>query len=147
VLDPVVTHAVLLAHAGATWAMVGLIWFVQIVHYPLMARVGAQESVPYALAHQSRTTRVVAPLMLVEITTAVLLAFFAPPEVVSRTLGLIAVLVLAAIWTSTFLVQVPLHARLARGFSPEVHRRLVLSNWARTIPWTIRGVLALLWLG
>ncbi len=27
--------------AAATWAMVGLIWFVQLVHYPLLARFSA----------------------------------------------------------------------------------------------------------
>ncbi|MCK6525129.1 hypothetical protein L6R49_27300, partial [Myxococcota bacterium] len=30
----------LLIHAAATWFMVGLIWFVQIVHYPLFSAVG-----------------------------------------------------------------------------------------------------------
>lgn len=32
--------ALLLVHAAATWAMVGLVWFVQVVHYPLFAQVG-----------------------------------------------------------------------------------------------------------
>ena len=31
----------LLLHAGATFFMCGLIWFVQIVHYPLFAQVGS----------------------------------------------------------------------------------------------------------
>ena len=30
----------LIIHAAATWFMVGLIWFVQIVHYPMFANVG-----------------------------------------------------------------------------------------------------------
>ena len=30
----------LLLHAAATLFMTGLIWFVQVVHYPLFARVG-----------------------------------------------------------------------------------------------------------
>ena len=33
--------ALLAAHAAATWALVGLIWTVQVVHYPLFALVGA----------------------------------------------------------------------------------------------------------
>ncbi len=60
-------------------------------------------------------------------------------------LHLAATLVLVlAIWTSTFAVQVPLHGRLARGFDSVTHRRLVLTNWARTAGWSVRGVLALL---
>ncbi len=30
----------LILHAGATLYMAGVIWFVQIVHYPLFSRVG-----------------------------------------------------------------------------------------------------------
>jgi hypothetical protein len=38
-------------HLAATAAMVGLIWFVQVVHYPLFASVGADEFVAYENAH------------------------------------------------------------------------------------------------
>lgn len=133
------------AHAGATWFMVGLIWFVQVVHYPLMARVPASETAAYALAHQRRTTWVVAPVMCVEAVTAVLLTW--PPHGPSnpgapfRVLGLT---LLAVIWFSTFTVQVPLHARLAVGPDCRTVRRLVASNWVRTLCWTARGTIALL---
>ena len=33
---------VLLTHLAATLYMVGVIWFVQVVHYPLFARAGAE---------------------------------------------------------------------------------------------------------
>ena len=35
-------HIILAAHAASTLAMTGLIWFVQIVHYPLFAAVEIQ---------------------------------------------------------------------------------------------------------
>ena len=47
------------------------------------------------------------------------------------------------IWASTFLVQVPLHEVLARGFDAEAHSRLVASNWLRTFLWSARAVLVL----
>ena len=56
---------ILLIQAAATLAMVGLIWFVQIVHYPLMAQVGRDSFAHYEASHTARTTWVVAPLMLV----------------------------------------------------------------------------------
>ena len=34
------SELMLLTNAFATLAMVGLIWFVQVVHYPLFAKVG-----------------------------------------------------------------------------------------------------------
>ena len=39
-------EVLVVAHAAATLFMVGVIWFVQVVHYPLMARVSASEFAP-----------------------------------------------------------------------------------------------------
>lgn len=132
----------LLAHLAATWAMVGLIWLVQVVHYPLFAHVGESAFVEYERRHQARITWVVAPLMLVELLLAVGLvarpAPHAPRWVAWLGLGLLGVA-----WLSTFLIQVPLHERLARGFDATAHRWLVDSNWLRTSAWTLRGALAL----
>lgn len=55
------TPLVLLAHAAATLFMVGLIWFVQVVHYPLFAKVGPDVFVPYAASHGNLTGLVVGP--------------------------------------------------------------------------------------
>ena len=134
-------HApILLIHALATLAMTGLIWFVQLVHYPLMARVGADHFRRYEHEHTRRTTRIVAPLMFAELGSAgwILAAGAAP-----RGLAVAGVLLLAAIWGSTFLVQVPLHARLGRGFDARAHARLVTTNWARTAMWSARAAVAL----
>lgn len=134
--------ATLLLHAGATLIMVGLIWFVQVVHYPLMGGVGRERAPGYALAHQRLTTRVVLPPMLTEAATAVIVAA-RPPAGVPPVLAAAGLAAVAALWASTFLVQVPLHRRLASGFDPADHRRLVATNWARTALWTVRGALAL----
>ena len=50
---------------------------------------------------------------------------------------------LAAVWMSTALLQVPCHRKLARGFDPDVARRLVSSNWIRTVCWSLRLLVAL----
>ena len=140
--DLPMSHLVLLVQAFGTLAMVGVIWFVQLVHYPLFAAVDGANFVQYEQAHQARTTWVVAPLMLAEAVTAVALLWFRPAAVpalaVYLGLGLVAVL-----WLSTALWQVPLHERLGRGFEPAAHRWLVWSNWLRTIAWTARGLLVL----
>ena len=62
--------AALLAHVAATAAMTGLIWFVQLVHYPLFARVGVADFTAYEREHVRRTGLLVAPLMLLEALTA-----------------------------------------------------------------------------
>ena len=128
-----------LIHAAATWFMVGLIWFVQIVHYPLFARVGVDGWSGYSASHQARTTMVVGPVMLVEFATAAALLVIAP-----GILSVAGAVLLGLVWASTFFVQVPLHSRLERGHAPALVRRLVATNWLRTGLWTARGVLALL---
>lgn len=133
---------VTLVHAAATWFLVGLIWIIQVVHYPLFARVGEDGFVAYEAAHTRLISLVVGPAMLVE-GVATLWLFFAPPDGLTRALPLIAGLVLAGVHLSTITLQVPAHGRLEHGWDPIVADRLVRTNWIRTIGWTIRGVLAL----
>ena len=63
----------LLIHAGASLAMVGLIWFVQVLHYPLFELASERRFDRFAAEHQRRTSLVVVPLMLTELGTAVAL--------------------------------------------------------------------------
>ena len=55
----------LYANTIATAVMVGVIWFVQVVHYPLLAQFGSAQSVAVAEQHQTRTGYVVGLPMLV----------------------------------------------------------------------------------
>lgn len=131
----------LLAHAGATWFMVGLIWFVQVVHYPLMKVADGGAFAGYALAHQRRTGWVVGPVMLVEACSAAVLWVY-----VAGVLGWLGLGLLVLVWVSTFAVQVPMHRGLLGGFDNVHWRRLVASNWVRTWAWSARGVIAMLML-
>jgi len=79
--DRTVMATLLLAHAAATWFMVGIIWFVQIIHYPLFGHLAHEAAASYAYEHQRRTGWVVGPVMLVEMATAVLLGLFRPAGV------------------------------------------------------------------
>lgn len=121
--------------------MTGLIWFVQIVHYPLFAKVGAAAFKDYEHDHQRKTTWVVAPVMLIEAAAATILVvpLF---SVADSRLAWLGLALLAVVWLSTFLVQVPLHAALERAPSRETMDRLVLTNWVRTAAWTARAVVA-----
>lgn len=135
-----------IVHLVATSCMAGLIWFVQVVHYPLFAAVGADGFVAYERAHQRLTSFVVGPFMAVEGVT-VLWLFFAPPAGLSRTLPLVGGLVLAVVHASTVLLQVPQHTALSDGYVPARVARLVRTNWVRTIGWGVRVVVAALIVG
>ncbi len=133
---------VLLVHVAATLFMVGVIWFVQVVHYPLFSRVGPEKFSLYSEAHSRLTTYVVGPPMLVEAATALLLVF-RRPEGVPLAAALIGLALVAAVWFSTALLQVPRHTTLGSGFDRRTWSGLVLSNWVRTVAWSARGGLVL----
>lgn len=124
-------------HLVATVFMAGLIVFVQVVHYPLMARVGAASFVKYERSHTVRTGWVVVPPMIIELLCAIVLVF-QPPSATDRPLVWLGLGLLAIVWASTALFQAPAHGALVRGFDADVHRRLVRSNWIRTIAWLAR---------
>lgn len=129
----------LLVNALSTWFMTGVIWFVQIVHYPLFSSVGIDDFTLYANKHRQLTTLVVAPPMLVEITSSVLLAM-----VWNRAhswLLWLNVLFVIIIWISTAMCSIPCHEKLCTsGYVESVHHWLVVSNWLRTILWTVRAL-------
>ncbi len=128
----------LLIHAMSTLFMTGLIWFVQLVHYPLMNRVDRGRFADFEKAHQQRTGFIVAPMMLIELITALLLLWLQPDAF--TTIGMV---LLAVIWLSTALLQVPAHRRLEQGFDAAAHERLVQTNWLRTVAWSLRSLIAL----
>jgi hypothetical protein len=135
-------ESILAAQAIASGAMCGLIWFVQVVHYPMFARVVGEHARKYAVEHQQRTTLVVGPLMLVEMAAALMIAVNPPPGI-DRVVAMVGLALVLGAWLSTALVQMPLHGRLARdGHDPAVIDALVRTNWARTALWTARALLS-----
>jgi hypothetical protein len=126
-----------ITHLAITWMLVGLIWIIQILAYPLFLRVSEAEFVRYHLAHCWRIGFVIAPLLFIEAATAGWLLFEGHREVPF----LISVGLIPVVWISTAVFQAPLHTQLMRGFRVETIRRLLLTNWLRTLAWTARGVL------
>ncbi|HTI33127.1 MAG TPA: hypothetical protein VL422_05570 [Miltoncostaea sp.] len=122
--------------------MTGVIWFVQVVHYPLLALAGEEGFTALAAEHTRRTGWVVGPPMAVEGLTAVALLAWRP-EGVSAAAAWAGVLLVAAIWVTTWAMQVPRHRELAGGWDPVAHAALVRGNWLRTALWTVRAGLVI----
>jgi hypothetical protein len=139
--DPII-RMVFLTHLAATLLMTGVIWFVQVVHYPLFTGIGRPDFSAYEQRHKALTTWVVGPPMLVEAATAVPLFWFRPAGILTWQLGT-GLALIAIIWFSTAFLQVPSHKLLSKGFEPAVHKRLVSTNWIRTAAWSLRSLLVL----
>jgi hypothetical protein len=130
-----------LVHFGITSYLVGLIWVIQVVHYPLFREVGSESFPRYERSHTHRISWVVALPMMAEgiCATSLVVLLRSGPLALYAWLG---IGLLSVIWLSTATLQMPCHERLSRGFDPMVYRRLVASNWIRTAAWTIRGAIA-----
>lgn len=119
----------------------GLIWFVQIVHYPLYANVGREQFPQYEALHNRLTTWVVGPAMLLEMVSAVALLRYAPNG--STSLAWLGLGLLIVIWISTATLSVPAHNLLTAGFSGAAWQQWVSANWIRTGAWSMRGVIVM----
>lgn len=133
---------VFVAHFGAAFAMIGIMWFVQIAYYPNLACIGPVEFVRYQREHVRRVTAVAWTMLIIELATALLLPVFATPWAMRAAL-LVNLGLLLVTWRSTWFVQVPLHKTLEHGFHADVHERLVRTNWLRTICYSVRGAILL----
>jgi hypothetical protein len=130
------------AQFAATWTMVGIIWFVQLVHYPLFDGVGANEFTAYERRHARLTAYVVGPPMSVELVGAFgALRTGWRISAMSADWAWIGFALVGLIWLSTAFVQVPRHTLLERRFDPAVQRALVATNWIRTVAWSMRAAL------
>ncbi len=136
------TTIVLLAHLAATLFMTGVIWYVQVVHYPLFRLADPARFAEFEVDHSRFTTRVVVPPMLLELASAVWLVVF-PHALYSRPLAALGLALLLVIWWSTWTLQVPQHVVLSDGYDEAAHDKLVRTNWIRTVFWTLRSVLVL----
>ena len=145
--DAMTADRLLLAHLVVTAFLCGLIWVVQLVHYPLFDRVDREGFVAFEAAHQQRISWIVGPAMLLEVLTAGawLLATWRSGDLVAWAIA--NAVLIAAVWAATAFLSVPAHTALSGGFDAQAHQRLVDTNWVRTAIWSVRtvGLGVLLW--
>lgn len=132
---------IVLISSVSTLLMTGVIWFIQIVHYPLFALVGSGGFPVYEEVHKRLTTIVVGPLMVLELVSSALIPVFSNSTIASL-LGWIGLILVITLWLTTWFVQVPLHSQLCESYSTETNRKLVSTNWLRTVVWSIRSALS-----
>ena len=128
---------------ASVWAMTGIIWVIQVVHYPIFAAIERgiddEDWRRFGDRHRRSISYVVGPFMLAEGVTGLWLAVD-PPGDVSRMLPLVALALMAVAYGTTAFVSVPLHEQLTERFDPQAHGRLVATNWIRTAAWTTRAL-------
>ena len=120
---------------------VGMIWVLQLNHYPLYANVGRDAFSGYVAAHNERLLFPVILPSVLAFAGSLALALRHPPQVPDWSVWLVVCLN-AVIAVSTGRVQGPAHSALAReGYSAPLVRKVLTTNWLRTAAWTANGVL------
>lgn len=127
--------ALLLASAFNT----GLIWIVQLVHYPGFLRISPETYTSYQQFHMRAISFIVAPSMVLELVLTI--AGLAMADLSRSYFYWGAAICLALVWVVTFFVSVPLHGSLVNGYNAEGIKRLIDTNWWRTIGWSLRTLL------
>jgi hypothetical protein len=118
-----------------SWGLLLLIWLVQIIIYPGLSRIPPKGFVNYHRWYMIRISTIVLPLMICELIITIgwlMLENYSFYSLVSAFLVVI-------IWLSTFVLQVPIHKHLQLGKDHACIRRLVATNWIRTIAWSMRA--------
>ena len=127
-------NTLLVLQAIATFMMTGLIWVVQLVIYPLFTSIDDSSFKRYHQEYAKRITWVVLPLMFSELFLSA--AFLYRLRDLTSSLLFILVILL---WACTFFLSVPCHQSLDDG-DLSVKKRLVQTNWPRTLFWSIRTI-------
>lgn len=125
-----------------SWMMIGIIWFMQLVHYPLYAKI-KEGFIEYERSQIRRVAFLVGPIMLIEAITSIILVGVAPIGIQTK-LAALNLILLIFIWISTFLFLMGTHQKLSIRFSKKVLHVLIASNWIRAILWTMKGFLIIL---
>lgn len=131
-----------IAHVAATLFMVGLIWTIHVVHYPLFAEVGAANYVDYQSAHVERIGIVLAFPWLLEGLTLLGVMALAVERRELRVPALVGAVAMAVVLVISGVWSAPAHGELADGFDAAVHDRLMTANLVRTLAWSLCGASA-----
>ena len=121
--------------------MVGLIWTIHVVHYPLFAFV-PEPYEPFQAEHMRRITWLLVLPWGVEVLSALGL-FLTADAGGERWWSLLGGALVVAIVGVTGLLAAPAHGRLLERFDADLHRRLMRVDLLRSILWTLRGGVAL----
>jgi hypothetical protein len=126
---------ILLIHLFACFTMTGIIWLVQIHIYPLFKIVGKTEFKNFHDFHVKKISLIVAPLILLEVATAIWLLI-----IHQETFYLLNLISVVFLLLFTFFVNIPSHEKL--NFESEKSKdNLISLNWIRTIVWTLRSII------
>ncbi len=133
------TELIFLINLCATLFLTGLIWVIQVVHYPSFRFVSEKEFLAFHQFHSQRISYLVIPTMTIELITSGILWWLST----WFSLNSIGFYLVILIWISTALFSVPCHSKLLHGKDMNILNKLVSTNWIRTVLWSTKMLVSL----
>ena len=131
-------HSMLAMHLALASIMVGVIWVIQLVHYPSFRFTDREKYVSFQIFHMRNISFIVVPVMILEFLSGLLLFLYHSNH---GSLLRISFILLLIIWLVTALFFAQIHQKLSKGYDETLVRNLVSLNWIRTLLWTIRTII------
>ena len=131
--------SVLMLHFVSTSIMVGVIWTIQLVHYPTFLFIDKEKYFKFQEFHMSRVSYIVMPTMIAELFSGIYILLY-NDKLMLNIFFLLAFFSLFLTWIITALVFVKIHNRLLIKYEEKTILLLVKLNWFRTILWSLRLV-------
>ncbi len=133
-------YNVFIIHCIATFIMVGVIWVIQLVHYPSFYYIDKKKYQSFQKFHMNNISYIVMPTMLVELCTGFILILYFNNLYGNFTFYL-SIFLLFCIWLITGIIFTKLHNKLLEGYDELIIKKMIEWNWSRTLFWTFRFVL------
>ena len=116
--------------------MVGVIWTIQLVHYPSFLYVDTNSFKKFSDFHQLRMTILVAPAMILELSFS-LWTYMQDMNAVNFVIFALSLI----LWALTFIIFVPMHRQLLEdGKELKLITKMIKFNWVRTFFWSIKAL-------
>lgn len=132
-------NLVIVGQLFSTFFMTGLIWLIQLVHYPAFHRVDSKRFSEFESFHSRTITWIVLPVMSMELVISIYL-MVEMAGTYGWWVGLTNLGTVGFLWIYTLLVSARIHGQLAAGYNEQLVNKLVRTNWARTVVWSLRSV-------
>ena len=123
-------------HFLSTSLMVGIIWVIQLLHYPTFHFIKESDYVEFQHFHMQRISFIVVPVMIIELLSGFMLVYY-----FRSNLLILCLIILLVIWLITFVFFTKLHQSLLDGYDKIIVDKLVQINWSRTVLWSLRLII------
>ena len=123
-------------HFLSTSLMVGIIWVIQLLHYPTFNFIREDDYVEFQHFHMQRISFIVIPVMITELISCFMLVYY-----FRSYLLILCLIILLVIWLITFVFFTKLHQSLLSGYDKMIVDKLVQINWSRTVLWSLRLII------